>query len=89
VYVQFDHTADVVVVYDVSAAAMQSGGANQLQFEWQKQAGRPGDHASVELTLPSGWTMKSASVGATPARDGPVSTDLSVDRLFSFRYQRG
>ncbi len=89
VYVQFDHTADVTVVYDVDAGAMQSGGANQLLFEWQKQAGRPGDQASVELTLPSGWTLRSGTVGATPARDGPILTGLSVDRLFSFRYLRG
>lgn len=84
-YVQFSHTADVTIEYDVPAGTMRSGDG-QVQVLWQKQAGRQADSISVELEPPAGSTLQSAKLGPTQVADGPVKTDLSVDRDFIFTY---
>jgi hypothetical protein len=86
-YVQFSHTADVTIDYDVPASVMRSADG-QIHVLWQKQAGRQADSIGVELEPPGGWKLQSAKLGPVPVADGPVETDLSVDREFVFTYAR-
>src|SRR2546421_11639528 len=85
-YVEFSHTADIIVDYDVPASTM--GSAGQLHFFWQKQPGRQADPISVEFAPPAGWSLQSARLGPAPVADGPGATDLSTDREFIFKYVR-
>jgi hypothetical protein len=86
VYVPFYKSLDVTVVYRVGAADMHTSNGH-LDLIWQKQAGRPADVASVEVTPPAGWKLTSAQVGKAQLPD-PLSTDLSVDRAFAFTFRR-
>jgi hypothetical protein len=86
VYVPFFSSLDVTVAYRVGASDMHASNG-RLDLVWQKQAGRPADLASVEVTPPSGWKLASAQVGKAQLPD-PVSTNLSVDRDFAFIFRR-
>jgi hypothetical protein len=86
VYVPFYKSLDVTVVYRVGAADMHASNGH-LDLIWQKQAGRPADVASVEVTPPAGWKLTSAQVGKAQLPD-PLSTDLSIDRAFAFTFRR-
>jgi hypothetical protein len=86
-YVQFDHTLDVTMVYSVNVAITSSGDGH-FALLWQKQAGRIDDPISVTVNLPSGWSVSGAKVGTSRLADGPVTTNLSVDRGFVFDYRR-
>ena len=84
-YVQFDHSVDLTVVYDVKT---NLAALSQLRLFWQKQAGRVDDPISVELKLPDGWKLQSARVGANAVPVGVISTNLSTDRQFAWELQK-
>jgi hypothetical protein len=86
-YVQFSHTTDVTIDYDVPSGTMRSSDG-QLHLIWQKQPGRQADPISVELVPPAGWNLQSARLGPSRVNDGPVATDLATDREFIFKYVR-
>jgi hypothetical protein len=85
VYVPFYQTLDVTIVYSVGASDMYPSNGG-LHLIWQKQAGRPADAATVEVTPPWGWKLATAQVGKAKESD-PITTDLSVDRAFTFTFQ--
>jgi hypothetical protein len=85
-YVQFEHSTDVTLVYDVPAQGTVSG-TQRLSFLWQKQAGREADPISVELSLPQGWKLTSGQMGSSRLNGANITSDLSVDREFAFHYQ--
>lgn len=84
-YVEFGHTADVTLTYDENAPLRDP---YRLSLAWQRQAGQMAVPISVDVALPPGWKMRIAQVGSTLVADGPIATDLSVDRQFTFEYQR-
>jgi len=84
-YVQFGHTTDVTLTYDEIAGVSDP---NRLTLAWQRQAGQMAIPISVDVALAPGWKMRIAQVGSTAVADGPVATDLSIDRQFIFEYQR-
>ncbi len=85
-YVQFDHAVDVTIVYDIDGQALHSS-KHRLELLWQKQAGRLADPISVELSLAPGWKLQSGRMGSTKVTGDKITSDLSVDRGFSFDYQ--
>lgn len=86
-YVEFSHTVDVNIEYNVPADVVGSRDG-QFRLLWQKQAGRPADPISVELLPAGGWKLLSAKEGSAPVATGLVGTDLSIDREFLFKYVR-
>lgn len=86
VYVPFSSTLDVDVTYTVGTADMRPSNGH-LEILWQKQAGRPGDPVTVEVTPPSGWHLTAAQLGKVALAD-PIKSDLSTDRLFVFALRR-
>jgi len=86
-YVQFDTMADVIIEYDESPAV--AGADHALRLFWQKQAGRLGDPITVDVNPPPGWKYRAATVGRSAVADGPISSDLAVDRDFTFEYRTG
>jgi hypothetical protein len=85
-YVDFNSTTDITIVYDVSAADLKVRN-HQLDFLWQKQAGRPKDAITVTFTPPPGSRLHAIELGRDPIQTGTVSTDLSVDRELIFDYR--
>jgi len=47
-HVDFNSTTDITIVYDVPATDLRVRN-HQLNFLWQKQAGRPGDKITVTV----------------------------------------
>ena len=84
IYVPFNVAVDVTVVYSVGPADMHASNG-RLDLLWQKQAGRPADPITVEVSPPTGWKLTGAQMGKAGAAD-PVTTDLSVDRAFAFTF---
>jgi hypothetical protein len=84
-YVKFDQTADVAIVYDVDAATMQAQG-HEVSIYWQKQAGRPADPIAVRPVLPAGWRLRNPRIGSDRVQGRTFTSDLSVDRQFTFDY---
>jgi hypothetical protein len=84
-YVPFDQTVDVTVAYDLTPAAAKDA-SRHLDLYWQKQAGRLADPISIDLQLPAGWKLQSARAGSSSLHAAKISSDLSVDRTFSFDY---
>jgi hypothetical protein len=84
-YVQFDHSTDVTIIYDENAT-VTSGSQHRFVLSWQKQAGRLADPISVDIKLPAGLKLQSATMGSRKMPDGPIASDLAVDREFVFEY---
>jgi hypothetical protein len=86
--VPFYKTVDVMITYTVPAAAM---GADQqsLSLFWRKQAGRPADPIKVSVTLPSAWKLGPVQSPGGSVIGGVASSDLTVDRRFTFGFVRG
>jgi hypothetical protein len=84
-YVPFDQTVDVTVAYDLTPAAAKDA-SRHLDLYWQKQAGRLADPISIDLLLPPGWKLQSEHAGSSSLHAAKISSDLSVDRTFSFDY---
>ena len=80
----FQGSSDVKLVYDVNAEA---DSRHQLDFFWQKQAGRQGDPITVSLQLPPGWSLTQTRVNGAPLQGSTIRSDLAVDRQLSFSYQ--
>ncbi len=78
-------SADVTITYDVTTPIVDSRQPS-LELFWQKQAGRAADPIKVDVRLPSGWKIQSASVNTLNYRGNSISTDLAVDRDFVFRF---
>jgi hypothetical protein len=85
-YVQFDHTVDVTVIYDEDPI-VTGAKKHQLEFLWQKQGGRLADPITVGVSVPSGWKINKRTMGDRSISGDPISSDLSVDRLFTFQYE--
>jgi hypothetical protein len=85
-HVDFDGTTDITIVYDVSASDLRAQN-QRIGLLWQKQAGRPADAISVAFTPPPGSPLRAIELGRDPVRKGTVTTDLSVDREFTFDYR--
>jgi hypothetical protein len=86
--VPFYKTVDLTITYTVPAAIM---GADQqsLTLFWRKQAGRPADPVKVSVTLPSAWKLGPVQSPGGNAVGGVASSDLTVDRRFTFGFTRG
>ena len=84
-YVRFNQTVDVTVVYDVAPAAAKDA-SRHLDLYWQKQAGRLADPISIDVVMPPGWKLQSERAGSSSLHAAKISSDLSVDRTFSFDY---
>ena len=80
----FQGSSDVKLVYDVNAEA---DSRHQLDFYWQKQAGRQGDPITVSLQLPPGWSLTQSRVNGERVPGSTIRSDLAVDRQLSFSYQ--
>ena len=85
-YVQFDHSTDIVVVYDESAT-VSGAKVDGFHFYWQKQAGQLAVPIGLDVLPPSGARLRAAHIGATRVEGMPQLTDLSVDRAFTFEVQ--
>jgi hypothetical protein len=84
-YIKLDSTADIDVTYDINGRSL--GALNgKFTLVWDKQSGREADPVTVALELPQGWALRAASVGSAQTTHATVTSDLSVDREFSFRY---
>jgi hypothetical protein len=86
--VPFYKTVDLTITYTVPAAVM---GADQqsLSLFWRKQAGRPADPVKVSVTLPPAWKLGPVQSPGGNAVGGVASSDLTVDRRFTFGFARG
>jgi hypothetical protein len=85
-YVKFGGRADITVVYDIDTASLHAA-SGHLELLWQKQAGRPADPISIELSLPEGWKLRSNQVASSKVNNPKIGSDLSVDRQFTFDFQ--
>jgi hypothetical protein len=85
--VPFYKTVDLTITYTIPAVAM---GADQqsLTLFWRKQAGRPADPVKVSVTLPPSLKLGAVQSPGGRAVGGVATSDLTIDRAFTFRYSR-
>lgn len=83
-YVQFNQPADVTVTYDESALTTTVD--RHFMLSWQKQAGLLAIPITVAVAPADKWKPTGTTARGETRGSGTISTDLSVDRQFTFTY---
>jgi len=83
-YVPFDQATDLTITYEEGTDTI-AGGHGDLALLWQKQAGQFAVPVTVTVRA-DGWKLLKANAGSDPLASGTVSTDLAVDRRFTFEH---